>query len=217
MPIAIVAGDLVSARAWCTLANQASVNTFNHQCITVTGAGCTDQDYCNAVDAVAVNFYGPWMTTHSRYDGIQAYILHRATGGLKPAPVSTTASSGAGTALGDPMPPNTAAVLKYNTNLRGPGGRGRVYLPFAAVSWASVDGTTTNAADVLINSFASALLNPLVVTGTGGTATFVWELLKKHKGADPTATGQIINAFSAAKFGQMHKRGSYGRPNESPI
>lgn len=216
MATQIVVGDILSARVWCTNQEQAAVNTYNYKCLTTIGGGVDDQTFCNTIDGLVVGFYGPLLSSASTYDGVQTYFAYRG-GSLLPNPVKTTISAGAGTTGTVPCPPNTAAIFKYATLTRGPGGRGRLYLPFASIDWVSTGGRTTSAFDVLLNSFASTLLPVLTVTQGGGSSTFVWSLLRKNKLPVPPTTQQIVTAESAGKFGQLHKRGSYGRANASPI
>jgi len=216
MATSLQAGDILSGRVWCTNDEQASVNSYNFQVVSVTGGAVTDQDFSNALDLLTSGLYGPMLTTHSVYNGVQTYFLARTTGSL-PAPVKTISSAGAGTASGNPVPPVTCAILKYSAFARGPRGRGRVYLPFVAVSFVSPDGTPTVAFDTLVNSFASAMLVPLTLTSGGSSATCVWSLVTRHPVPAPPTAVQLLQAESAAKFGQMHKRGSYGKPNVSPI
>jgi hypothetical protein len=217
MATALAVGDIISARAWLDLDEQAAVNTYNYECISKTGSGATDVQAATLLDTGLASFYRPLVPPTVEYRGVQVYVMFRAGGGFLPAPVSSVASAGVGTATGPPLPRNTAPVLKYATGVRGPGGRGRVYLPFVSDDFLATNGRPTNAFDVLANSFASSLLTPFVAGSGGNTATFAWVLLRKHKGGPPTINGQIISGESADKFGQMHKRGDYGRANASPI
>jgi len=55
------------------------------------------------------------------------------------------------------------------------------------------------------------------VTGAAGTVSMAWILARKPRSSQATSNGQIVHAESADKFGQLHKRGDYGRANASPI
>lgn len=215
MATALQNGDILSCRAWNTLGDQAAVNTYVYSIFAVTGGAVTDQDLCDAIDFLMADFYKGYQSTHSTYDGIQTYFVKRS--GPLPAPVSKTTSAGAGTVTGVPAPPNTAPIFKYNTFVRGPSGRGRVYLPFPEGGNVAADGRTTNAFDIYLNSQATLMLAPLILSNGGSSATAVWSLLHRNPPAGPVTADQITQALSASKFGQMHKRGSYGRQNESPI
>jgi len=163
MTVALENDDILSVRAWATLFDQASVNTFNYKVITITGGAITDQDLSNAVDILLATFYKSFLSVNSEYRGVQTYFRKRAAGFL-PAPVKTITSAGNGTQPIPVAPPNTAAIFKYATNVRGPGGRGRIYLPFVSTNLVDGFGVPTTSLNVLINSLASALLLPLTIT-----------------------------------------------------
>jgi len=210
-------GDILAARAWMALDEQGAVNTYNFVCGSRTGAGGSDQDLATSLDTLFAAFYRPLISARTEYRGTQIYFLKRLGLLTAAAPVTSTASGGLGTASSYPLPRTATAVVKYNTGLRGPRNRGRVFLPFVTADFIANNGRPTTAFDVLVNSFLSTMLAPITVGSGGNTSTLTWNLLHKVKGAVPTDRGIIINAESADKFGQMHKRGDYGKANASPI
>lgn len=217
MATALQVGDLLSCRAWTALDEQGAVNTFNYEVITVAGGAVTDQDLANEFDLHAGPFYTSLLTPNGNYKGTQVYFLKRATPGPLPFPVKAVAQAGPGIASDPPTPRNTCGILKYHTVFRGPSGRGRIFLPFAASGYVANDARPTPGFDTLVNSYASILLTPFTLTSGGSSAVVAWVLLHKVKGSPPTVRGQIIGAESADKFGQMHKRGDYGKANAPPI
>lgn len=216
MAIPVAVGDILSARAWTSTAAQAAVNTYNFECIAQSGGVVTDQDFCNSIDAITALLYGPLCSSNVNYNGVQTYYIRRSPMVL-PNPVKTTSSAGPCTGTGGTLPTEIAAILKYNSVNRGPHGRGRVFLPFVAGQFNSAFGKPTNALDVLVNSFCSTMLSPLVVSAGGGSATFAWCLVKRELLPSPPSAVQIVHAESAGNWGQQHKRGDYGRLNTSPI
>jgi len=213
MATAFQTGDIFAIRAWMTLNEQAAVNTYNYSCITVTGGAVTDVDFLAAVQTAYAAFYKSLSALNVVYNGIQGYFMKR-TGPLV-NPVSNVASAGNCTFSSLPLPRVACGMLKYNTTVRGPGGRGRLYLPFVGSDYVDDDGKPTAAYDVLVNSWASNLLSPVVVTSGGSSATLVWGI-KTGSGAGMTCA-QITEAKSADKWGNLHKRGDYGRANSAPI
>jgi len=212
----VAVGDILSMRVWSVLDEQAAVNTYNYECISLGGGAVTDQDFCSTFDTGFMSpFYQALQPPTVEYRGVQAYFIKRASGVL-PSPVVSTAGAHVGTHGTKPVTRNAAPILKYAAFLRGPGGRGRLYLPFVSDDYIANNGRPTNAFDVLVNSVASTLLTPIVVTSGGSTATFAWGIAKRPPGGPVTLT-QILTASSAEKVGQMHKRGDYGRANSSPI
>lgn len=214
MALNVAAGDILAVRAWCQLDEQASVNTWNYLCSSVTGGGITDQDLATQWDTLNGSpFYQFLMPPDAEYRGVQVYFMKR-TGNL-PAPVSSIAGAHVGVTGTTCLPRGSASILKYATFERGPGGRGRIFLPFVSSDYVASNGRPTVAHDTLVNSFASGLLSPFVITSGGNSATFNWGLFKRR--TNPKTLIAALTAQSADKFGQLHKRGDYGKANASPI
>lgn len=214
MPLQIQVNDIIVARAWCTAGGQAAVNTYGYECVSQAGAGATDVDFLAALTGTFSAFYKGLLPPNCSYDGLQGYFLKRA--GLLPPPVNDVTGAGAGVTGTTCIPRGMAGIMKYATNIRGPGGRGRVFLPFVSQNYQDTTALPTNAYQVFVNSFASFLLAPLIVGSGGNTVTMVWSLIHR-KAPDPITGHQITTAESAQKWGQMHKRGEYGRLNAAPI
>lgn len=214
-PVAV--GDILAARLWSVLDEQAAVNTFNLVCSATSGAGCSDNDVAAFIDTNVGAFFKSLYPNTVEYRGTQVYFLKRLGLPSSAAPVSSLAGAGVGTATGPPMPRDAAGILKYNVGLRGPANRGRLYLPFISTDWQASNGRPTTAWAVFVNSFCSGMLAPLVCGTSPNQSTMLWSLIQKHVGAVPTVRGTIVNAEAADKYGNMHKRGDYGRPNSSPI
>ncbi len=217
MSLPITTGDILAARIWSQLDEQGAVNTLNYVCISNTGAGATDSDLAASIDTGVSTFYRGLYPATVEYRGVQVYCLQRLGLLTAAAPVSSLAGAGVGTASGVPMPRNTCAILSYNAGLRGPAYRGRIFLPFLSTVWQSSNGRPTTAFAVFANSWLTTILATLVTGTSPNTSTLVWSLLKKNPAAVPTDRGRIVFAESANKFGQLHKRGDYGRANASPI
>ncbi len=213
MATSIQVDDILAVRAWMSLDEQAAVNTYNYRCITLSGGAVTDVDFAAAVQTAYAAFYKSLSATPVTYHGIQVYFMKRS--GSLVNPISNIASAGPCTFSVLALPRVAAGIMKYNTTIRGPGGRGRVFLPFIAADYLDTNSKPSAAYDVLVNSWASNLLAPVVVTAGGSTATMVWGI-RTGKGAAMTCP-QIVTALSADKFGNLHKRGDYGRANASPI
>lgn len=212
MATTIAPNDILAVRVWTKLDNQAAVNTFNYQCFAVSGVSVTDVDLASFLVTQMTAFYASLCCNQTTYRGMQVYFLRRS--GPLPLPANNTAGAGACTGGVNGLPRNTALILKYGGFNRGPSGRGRLYLPFLPTDIMGPDGEPNAGALVLVNSFASAMLTPIVVGSGGNTASLTWQLVKRKP---PIVTQQIVTAECAEKFGQMHKRGDYGRPNNPPF
>jgi len=212
MAVGLQVNDVLAIRAWCQYGTQASVNTYNFEVIASAGAGTNDQQVADDFDGLLSTFYKTYICNNAVYKGVQVYFIRRT--GFLPGPTNQTSGTGAGAGGAKGLPLNTALVAKYAGVLRGPSGRGRVFLPFASATAMEADGHPTVAFTNFVEAFMTSLLTPTIV-GTGGdTATLAWVLAKK--GTSVTTT-QIVSVGVPNKFGQMHKRGDYGRPNSAPI
>lgn len=214
MSVAVAVNDVLLVRAWTQLVDQAAVNSYAFECITLSGGGITDQDLADDLNTPMAAFYKSLCGNQVEYRGLQVYFIRRALAGL-PNPVKNVASAGPCAGGVNTLPRNAAAILKYNTVFRGPTGRGRVFLPFIGSGYSDIHGQPSTGMDVLVNSFASNLLSPRVITIGPNSATFVWGIASRL--TTPITFHQMDFAESADKFGQMHKRGDYGKPNVSPI
>ncbi len=218
MSTQMATGDIMSARVWSTAGPQAAVNTYNFVVTSTTGAAQTDQQLADALDVFFAAFYLLILGNGANYNGTQIYFLKRGAPGVLPAPVKATAGAASGSGGADIVPKNTAGIMKYSTGGRGPGSRGRVFLPFIATAFMDPLGDPDTGLNTLINGFGTNLLLGVSIGTTPDTAQLKWCLV--HRTLPPVVTiSQVIllNAESANKFGQLHKRGDYGRPNVSPI
>lgn len=212
MAIQIAVGDVLAVRVWCRLGVQSAVNTYNFSCISSAGAGATDQDMADGFDGFMSTFYETVLANNATYRGVQVYFMKRD--GVLPGPVSSITGFTPGAGGPKALPLNTALILKYQAVTRGPAGRGRVFLPFFSASAMEADGHPTVAVTNFVDAFGANLLNPTVIGTAPNTATLKWVILRK---GPPIVTTEIVTVGTANLFGQMHKRGDYGKPNTSPI
>lgn len=212
MATAIQVGDILSVRAWLTLGTQAAVNTYNFLCTSSAGTGATDADVALDMDTLMAGFYGSGCSNATRYDGVQVYFLKHPLG--LPAPVSHTSGAGMCTGGTLTLPRSAAPIMSYQTGGRGPGARGRIFIPFFPTTVMDANGELTSGGKTYINTFAASLLGPHTFGSGGNTSVLIWGLLKRK----PTLGLTVITAAEASgKFGNQHRRGDYGRPNTSPI
>ena len=207
--------DLLSARVWSTLGSQAAVNTYNFRVTATTGASQTDQQFATAIELFFAALYLLILANNAVFNGVQVY--RRRSDRPLTAPVQSTAATANGSGGVDAIPKNSCAILKYSTIGRGPGNRGRVFMPFVATAFMDPSGDPDVGLNTLLNGFATNLLIGVNIGTAPDTASLKWVLARFPKLPAPPTDRQIAAASSANKFGQQHKRGDYGRPNVSPI
>jgi hypothetical protein len=211
--------DLVQVRLWCTNSEQASVNSFWYLISSVGSPAASDQDLATELGAgFMASVVPPVINNLTTYNGVQAQI-HRLALGIPIvfAAVSSVTGAGPGTGGAIALPRQTAGLTHWSTHLAGRAYRGRTYWPFPATAHDTGDGTPTTAYVTAINAIASGLV---AITGISGSGTagcnFVINHRKNKAGIIPPQTF-IISGTSEAKWGTQRRRGSFGRPNVSPI
>jgi len=115
----------------------------------------------------------------------------------------------------DVLPRQVCGIVTLQTGVPGPGGRGRAYLPFPAVTWDAqpYDGPT----DAFITAVAplAAAFQLIAVTGVAGN--FTLEGLVKWDNAGTPAYRLITSTITRRKWATQRRRGSYGSTNASPF
>jgi hypothetical protein len=176
-----------------------------------TGVGIDDQTLADAMDLFLSTFYTTLIANNARYNGVQVYIINRI--GPQPAAVHGSTNAGPGTIGPLAAPKGAAVILAYNTNVRGPSGRGRLFLPFLPTNVFDADGQPLTAAKTFINSFFGAMRSTFIVGTAPDTAQLDWIVYhRRSRSYDFIVGGGVKNTVS-----NLHKRGDYGRANASPI
>ena len=101
----------------------------------------TDKMLAEALAEDVKLLYAPVMASSALFIGVSA---ERVTPNPKPISYSPRVDY-AGTLTGDPLPLETAGLISLRSEQTGPGGRGRMYIPFPAVSAMEEDGHPTQA------------------------------------------------------------------------
>jgi hypothetical protein len=211
LPTTLNIGDIVAIRVWSTFENQAAVNTYNCRVTGKTGLGITDQDLAGSMDLFMSAFYPTILNNLAVYNGVQVYILNRI--GPQPAAVFDNTDAGPGTGSSPAAAKGTAFVLAYTSTVRGPGGRGRLYLPFLAAAAFDNDGQPIAGAATLINAFFAAMATTFIIGTAPNQINLDWVIY--HRAS--RTYDFIVGGGLRKTVSNLHKRGDYGKPNVSPI
>lgn len=216
MSNALIAGDLLKVRLWCTNAEQASVQTFYYSVLATGTPAATDIDVANSLDT---GFFStampPLLNNLSSYEGVQVQIYRL---GMIFVSANATTGHGVGTGGAVALPRQTAGITHLTTALAGRAYRGRSYWPFPSVTHDQGDGVPTSAYASLIGTAIGGLLLLSAISTAGRTATIQMVLnhRKNKAGVIPPIT-PIVLTFAEQKWATQRRRGSFGRPNVSPI
>jgi hypothetical protein len=211
MPTFLNNGDILACRVWTTFEDQAAVNTYNFRCSGKIGLGVTDQDLAASMDTFFSAFYPSILNNLAVYNGTQVYILNRV--GPLPAGVFYNGNTGPGIGTSPAAPKGTAFVLSYTTGIRGPGGRGRLFLPFLATAALDNNGQPVGPALTLINAFFTSMAGGFLIGTTPNQISIDWIVYHRaSRNYDFIQDGHARKTVS-----NLHRRGDYGKPNKSPI
>jgi hypothetical protein len=214
MAAPILAGDVVKLSVWCSDTEQASVNTYWYGCNSITGTGATDLVFAQEIETSLATLYKPILNNNATFDGVIAQI-YRA--GQPFIGQESIAHAGAGTGGAISLPRQCSGLISWQTDKAGQKYRGRTYLPFFSASSDVGDGTI-NAGTVTNMVGLATFLQAGILAGTTPNQSNLFLILAHRfaKGVQPLGD-PIIKGLVRPKWATMRKRGSYGRPNVSPI
>lgn len=210
MTQALATNDLIKVQLWSVDIEQASVNTFHYRVTGVGSPTATLEDFLAGWITAVNSDYKDLLNVNTDFRGAVAQIVFPL-----PLMVAVTSVTGAGAGTGGATtgPRQTAGLLSWRTPFAGSAGRGRTYIPFPAAEDMDTDGTPTPAYVTRLGNFSSALLAFQNVSSGGRTASVELIIKAQNSSAFKTVTLVIDNK----KWATMKKRGSYGRPNTSPV
>lgn len=209
--------DLVVLSAYAVDTEQTSINAVGFQVTsTVTGGASLPE----IAAAYGNRIGGPLRAVLSNNAFFRGVGARDITFVPKQAAAYSTSGAGAGSAGADGLPRQTAGLLSIYDGLAGKGHRGRFYVPFPAAADNTGDGKPTAAYGLRLATLATAVFTALVVVGASGTSTLTPGLV--HRRANklplpfPTFTASGV-PFIRNVWATQRRRGSYGRPNSSPV
>jgi hypothetical protein len=220
MTAPLVVGGLYEVRAWLLQAEQAAVNTWHYFVLNQTGTAVNDTDMALTLETDVAAKYKALLSTDTQFRGVQVTLKNPAAGTSPPATVFSNTLFGNGSAAEPDCPRQCAGLIHWSTPLGGPKNRGRTYFPFPTAGNLLTNGQPTAAYQTSLVAFATALLNRTTISNAGALGTATVDLVIYHRPAKgtPMPTPTPVTGFIVpAKFATQKRRGSYGRPNGSPI
>lgn len=206
-PISVL--DNIAMRVWVQDTEQASVNTFHFHVTSVTGNPSLDTMVTQFDQAIETEFKAV-LYNGADYRGVQAILMNKLP---PPVPVVSTGFEGVGTGGAVGLPRQAAAIITWYTIYRGSRYRGRTFWPFPP-SGADDGFGKVNAAAITAYETLATNIQTFTTFGSGGnTGTCVFSIW-----SEKYSTMQTVESFLQRNtWGTLKKRGSYGRPNNSPI
>lgn len=217
MATPVIPGDLVETRTYATQAEQAAILTFHWGILAAIGTPTNDTDFSRVIDNVLAPVWKAFISSDASFRGTAARIISSTP---PSAPVFFNTNVGGGTGTPPDLPRQTTGMISWQTAFGGRAFRGRTYLGFPWSGLNNLDGVPTAPAITLITNVAQAIFNVTSIPNVAGTGSVSVVMLLVHKkdkaGLIPDPT--LINGFIVRnKWATQRRRGSFGRPNTSPI
>lgn len=209
MPNLIVAGSVVEVRAFAYMINQLAVNRVRYRCASIVGAGVTDSDFATLMSTSLEALYKDVMSASANFIGVQCQIL-RPT---RLPEVTEQADFGPGLNAGDPLPPQTAALISFKTNSATRAGRGRIYIPFLSETTANPDGRPSAVQIAALEALATVWATTKAPTVGADTSNMVPVIAS----ADGLLPKDITDFRVRPYWATMRRRSFANRPDVLPF
>lgn len=206
MATALVAAQVLTAKFFCGMTTQVSVNVRHYVVTTVTAAGPTDQDFCTQINSTFQLLYKPLLTSQASFGGTSVQII-RPTAAMA---VTAVLAGGVGTGGASALPPTVAGLIKLVSSVPGRIGRGRIYVPFPAEEQSSPTGNPDALYQAALAVLGAQLILPVVVVAGGGSVTLTPCLYNR-----PTHATRNLAAFVVRKEWASCRRRSFLRGGDA--
>lgn len=184
----LLLSDVIQIRTFCSAGPQNGINVFSYQVTGVVGGGVTDQDVANALSTRVAPLFTDYFTPAVFYNGLRAQVIRP---GLKPF-VTSTNGAGTGLIVSDILPPQTALLLSLRTNVAGPRGRGRIYLPFWNEGQSDVNGIPTAGALAFATAWSNGMMAVITVLVGANTVTLTPVVVSRTPPETQIAVSSVV-------------------------
>lgn len=209
MAIPLAVDDVVELRVFCTQGVQTAINVI-HYVVSALGDGSgTLEDFVAVQSGKAGPVYKPALTDEAIYKGCGAKVIFPVLSAS--AEVYSIAAAGVGTGGAAALPKQICGVISKRTPFPGPGGTGRMYIPFPDEAFNETTTQPSAAYIALLDDIGDAMLTPEQLGATGQTLS---PILYARIGDGVSAVTSHINR---PKWGTQRRRGDFGQANSSPI
>jgi hypothetical protein len=212
--MAIAIGDVMEFRVVTQQAGQAGINVVHFRCSARSGAGATEQQVVNAMDALVSVPIKNILATTASYRGLGMRKISPL-----PVGVEFISTTGGGNGLGgiEGLPPGVCGMITKKTAIPGRQHRGRVYVPFPAESNNGADGRPIAAYLASLDIYANAVLGSgKIILGTGiGNDLTIDGVVWSRVGAGSST--QISGWTNRPRWATQRRRSDYGKQNVAPF
>lgn len=207
MTVSIAPGDRLECKLHCSDLEQGSTNTFYLEVLTTSGASTTDLDAAIFLDSTFSGDIKNFIADTANYNGFSVRVANEL-----PLKIAQFANAGAGPGVAGAigLPRQTSGLIQFRTDQAGPGGRGRLYMPFPPQSANQTLGQPIPAYVASLATFGSDIRTLPPITGAlGGSLTTRFVLWSKKQ----ARMIPITQVFGSNAWATQKRRGTFGRPN----
>lgn len=211
-------GAILAMTVYCQETDQVSINTVYGQVTGVSTGGATLNEIAVDYAAGLAGALKALLANTASFRGVGVRDISTLP---KQAASYSASGAGVGSAGAVCLPRQTAGLISVYDGLAGKGHRGRFYVPFPSATDNMTDGVPTVGYLARLVTLAPTLFTLFVVVGAGGSTSvtpgLVHRFVNKVKLPNPTITFPLVAPVPRSVWATQRRRGSYGRPNKSPV
>lgn len=198
----------LTARISCDTRTQIGLNEYYYRVQALSAP----EPLFTVLDAwatAAAAVYAPCLTSDSSFIGATMIVY---SGGIRFGSYFSSIAPTVGTASPGLLPTQVSGIITRRVDLKGPKGRGRIYIPFPGTVFLDSDEHATPAYLALLSTLASTLMPltaPYMTLAGNSWDPGLWSASR------PPNYSQMIDVRARRRWATQRRRGDYGTPNQN--
>lgn len=202
-------GDILESRFVCVAGVQVGINVRHWERTQATGGDVSNSSVGIALLNRLMPLYQAVISSVSAVSGIGITKIHPLPRGMESV---STFGANMGQVAGDILPLQVSGLITVRSALAGPGGRGRIYIPFPGETDNDGNGHPVITHTDRMSSLAAGYFTSLLVTEGPITNTFnarIWKRMAR-------VAVPVTSMTARPNWATQRRRGEFGRPNNLP-
>lgn len=205
----VAVGDCIEVTVYCTVGNQVGVNVLHYEVAAIGGAVMQYDDLPDRAYVHYESAYRGWVSSDANFAGVGVRRVRPGSKTIQYNTIDVVPGDGDGVVL----PTQVAGLITLRSQKPGPGGRGRVYVPFGSIQWVEGEGEMTAGAKLALDTVATAIGPSINWTAVASAWTLTLQQVIGPNNAPPV----VEVCEPTGLWATQRRRGEYGRPNSLPI
>lgn len=204
--------EIYEIRIWCSYQQQAGLNIRHFKVTEIIGLGSTREEVIGAFSTLVAPAYLAALSTGAEYRGMS---MRRLVPGPPTVEVTTDNGRSTGSVTGDPLPSQISGVISLRTDFPGPGGRGRMYIPFPSEDDNNVNQVPQSSYVTRLGVIGSIFVDEIVLPQLPAPdrVRLLSVVYERVLGGTSPITGRIARSI----WGTQRRRGGFGASNVVPV